>query len=100
MTKNSINKKNQYKKGELIANKLGWVGIVIENTRGNDPNIVMVEMYGFEHESGSIYTSEIAGRITKTQFEWGKKAMGYERQSSYFKGELIEVFGNTKEVIK
>jgi hypothetical protein len=92
------NPKNIYRKGEMILNAVGWPGIVIEGTRGNDPEIInIVEMFGYEHESGSIYTNEVIARLTKEQFESYKKKMGYDSdEKQYFKGELIEPIGNGK----
>ena len=96
MSKN-INAKNQYKKGELIVNNLGWAGIVMEGTRGNDPTIInLVEMFGFEHEGGSIYTDDRIGdiyverRINKAEFEALITAQGHKVGDYYFKGELLE----------
>jgi len=86
-----INAKNQYKKGEMIVNTIGWAGIVVEGTRGNDPMIVnMVEVFGFEHESGSMYTNEVARRIGRSEFEMLVKAQGHAIGDYYFKGELLE----------
>lgn len=88
--KTPINKNNQYKKGEMLVNTIGWACIVMEATRGNDPQIVpMVEVFGFEHECGSIYTNEIARRINREEFESLKKASGHENEELIFKGELI-----------
>ena len=90
------NPKNQYKKGELILNNVGWAGIVMEATRGNDPTIInMVEMFGFEHECGSIYTDSRIGdvypvkRLTKAEFEKTIADAGFKVGDYYFKGELI-----------
>jgi len=91
MTKIPINERNIYKKGEMLLNVMGWPCIVMEATRGNNPTIIqMVEVYGFEHECGSIYTNEIVARLTKAQFEDYKKKMGMENEEQYFKGELVE----------
>ena len=82
---------NQYKKGEMIINTIGWAGIVMEATRGNNPEIIpMVEMFGFEHECGSIYTNEIARRINQHEFERVIKEQGHKVGDYYFKGELIK----------
>ena len=86
-----INTHHQFKKGEMIVNMFGWPGIVIEATRGNDPAIInCVEVFGFEHESGSMYTNEVVRRIDKIEFEKLKKETGHENESIYFKGQLIE----------
>lgn len=85
------NIKNQYKKGEMLVNTIGWPCIVMEATRGNDPTIInMVEVFGVEHECGSIYTNEIASRINKVEFEEMIAAQGYEIGKYYFKGTLLE----------
>ena len=93
------NEKNIYKKGELIVNNVGWAGIVMEGTRGNDPTIInMVEMFGHEHECGSIYTDGridpdgvfVQGRIGKAEFERIITARGYKVNDYYFKGELLD----------
>lgn len=79
----------QYKKGEMILNKAGWPGIVMESTRGNDPEIIpMVEIWGFEHECGSIYTNEVVCRLTLDEFENLREQNGYNGEQ-YFKGKLI-----------
>jgi len=89
--KTEINPKNQYKKGEMLVNTIGWACIVMEATRGYNPTIIpMVEVFGFEHECGSIYTNEIARRITKEEFEEIIKANGNEVGDYYFKGKLID----------
>ncbi len=85
------NEKNQYKKGEMIVNTLGWGGIVTEATRGNDPSIVnMVEVFGIAHETGSMYTNEVAARIGKQELEMIVKIQGYTLDDRYFKGNLLE----------
>lgn len=89
--KTPINPRNQYKKGEMIVNTIGWAGIVMEATRGNNPTIIpMVEVFGFEHECGSIYTHEIARRINKNEFENFVIASGNKVGDYYFKGELLD----------
>lgn len=86
-----VNPKNQYKKGELILNVAGWPAIVMEATRGNDPTIIpMVEVFGFEHECGSIYTNEVVQRLNKVEFETYLKMTGMIAEKLYFKGKLIE----------
>lgn len=83
--------KNQYKKGEMIVNIIGWPGIVVEGTRGNNPEIIpLVEMFGFEHETGSIYTNEVVKRLTKKEFDYCRSLVGMADEHIYFKGELIE----------
>lgn len=81
---------NQYKKGEMILNTAGWPGIVIEATRGNNPSIVIVEMYGIEHESGSIYTNEIVKRLNRAEFETYKANLGHAQAEKYYKGDLVD----------
>ena len=82
---------NQYKKGEILVNTIGWVCIVMEATRGNNPTIIpMVEVFGFEHECGSIYTNEIARRITKKEAEEIVANNGQSFSDRFFKGELLE----------
>jgi len=92
MTTKLKNPKNIYKKGEMILNVAHWPAIVMEGTRGNDPEIInMVEVYGFAHECGSIYTNEVIARLTKEDFVAWKKVNGYdEKEPQYFKGELID----------
>lgn len=85
------NEKNQYKKGEMLVNTIGWPCIVLEATHGNDPQIInMVEVFGFEHECGSIYTNEIARRLNKDEFEKMVVTQGHEVNKYYFKGTLLE----------
>lgn len=90
--KKPVNKNNQYKKGEMLINLAGWSCIVMEATRGNNPTIIpMVEVYGLEHECGSIYTNEIRERVGKNLFEHYKALNGFKPdESQYFKGELVE----------
>lgn len=86
------NPKNQYKKGEMIVNTIGWPAIVMEATRGNDPQIIpMVEVFGFEHECGSIYTNEVAERILSwEEFDIWRTKVGMQNEKLIFKGQLIE----------
>ena len=89
--KTEINPRNQYKKGEILVNTIGWVCIVMEATRGNNPTIIpMVDVFGFEHECGSIYTNEIARRITKKEAEDIVKQNGQNLSETYYKGALID----------
>ena len=76
----------------MFVNIAGWPGIVMEATRGNDPTIIpMTEIFGFEHECGSIYTNEIMKRVpTVKEFNMWRSKVGMENEPIYFKGELIE----------
>ena len=86
-----INLKNQYKKGEMLINVYGWPAIVTEATRGNDPEIInCVEVFGIEHESGSMYTNEVIRRINKAEFDELRKQMGTDKENIYFKGALLD----------
>lgn len=86
--KTPINETNQYKKGELFLNKMGWAGIVMEATRGNNPTIIpMTEIFGFEHECGSIYTNEIERRISIAEF----RSIAGGKGDIYFKGKILDL---------
>lgn len=82
------------KKGTMFIDGAKWVGIVTEaeRTKNYKPHNIIncAEMYGFYHESGSKYANEVVALLTKDEFEAGKKALGFENESNYFKGELIE----------
>ena len=94
-----INKANQYRKGELVLLKANWPAIVMEATRGNNPTIInMVEVFGFAHECGSCYTSDVLKRLNGNEFEMFKKMMGFENEKHYFEGALITKPENLIEV--
>jgi hypothetical protein len=81
-----------FKKGEMIVDIGGWVGVVMQNTRGKNPTILpMMEMFGFEHECGSKYVKEVVGRITEKEFRDQIQKLGFDRDTElYFTGKLVE----------
>ena len=48
---------NEIKKGTWIMLKNGWRAQIMDNARGD---IRMADVYGFAHEMGSIYATDIA----------------------------------------
>ena len=51
-------KTNDIKKGTHILLRNGWEAIMADNARGN---IRMAQVFGYETETGSIYSHDIAG---------------------------------------
>jgi len=55
-------KTNDIKKGMWVLLRNGWHGEVWDNGRGNTR---VVDVYGFEHEAGSVYAHDIVAYAVK-----------------------------------
>lgn len=74
-----------FKKGQVGYNRgFGWPLIVTTAYYGKNPNgAVSVEVFGFEHECGSIYAKDI---IKAESVESWKSQVN---ETPYYKGELV-----------
>jgi hypothetical protein len=71
-----------------------WVGIVVEaeRTKKFGPyNIINIaEVFGFEHESGSVYANEVRSTIeTKAEFAIALNLLGFTPDQTYTKIPLL-----------
>lgn len=69
-----------------------WPLIVIERAKSDKPlTPVLSEVFGFEHESGSVYLKDI--RLTTDLAGWKEavRAQGFNPDERYFKGPLVTV---------
>jgi len=81
-------------KGTIGYNHFGWASLVMERAKSDNPlTPVLCEVWGFEHECGSMYHKE----FTPTDdFEAWKLAVAREGgtiDDRYFKGSLINSKG-------
>jgi hypothetical protein len=82
---------NKFVKG-AIGFTSSWPLIVIERARSDSPlTPVLCEVFGFEHESGSVYAKDV--RLTTDIEAWNAavKDQGFDASQRYFKGKLITV---------
>lgn len=77
-------------KGRIGYNLIGWPLIIMERAKSDKPmTAVLCEVFGFEHESGSVYHKEI---ILSDDLEVWKTAVrksGADPEQVYFKGKLL-----------
>ena len=70
-----------------------WPGIVMEAERTkkyDEYNIINVgEIFGFEHECGSLYANEVIAVLTVQEFNMWVEKQGFKNDKIYFKGKLI-----------
>lgn len=79
-----------YLKGRIGFNALGWPLILTERSRSDKPMTpVSVEVWGLEHEIGSVYLNEIS--LTDDEKIWREaiRVRGGDPDQRYFKGELL-----------
>jgi len=81
---------NTHVKGRIGYNTAGWPLIVVERAKSDKPKTaVLCEVFGLEHESGSVYHDEI---ILSDDIElWHKRVaeQGHNSDQRYFKGDLL-----------
>lgn len=83
---------NRLLKGVVGYNQFGWAAIVIERARSDKPETpVLCEVFGLEHESGSMYVKEFTPALLMSQWEESVRKMDYDPKERYFKGELLLV---------
>ena len=60
-------KTNEIKKGARILLRNGWEAIMADNMKGN---IRVAQVFGYETETGSIYSHDIAGVQDPATLRW------------------------------
>jgi hypothetical protein len=84
---------NQYVKG-AIGFTGSWPVIVIERARSDQPMTpVLCEVFGLEHESGSVYLHEITLTNQRGAWEAQVAQQGFDVAQRYFKEALIAAPG-------
>ena len=83
----------RFVKGAIGYNReFEWPLIVIERAKSDAPlTPVLCEVFGFEHESGSVYAKEIRLTTDLAGWEAAVRASGVEPTERYFKGPLVTV---------
>lgn len=81
---------NRFVKGR-VGYSGTWPLVVVERARSDKPlTPVLCEVWGFEHESGSVYLKDI--RLAGSLESWKADRSGQpDGNSIYFKGELSAV---------
>ena len=80
---------NKFVKG-AIGFTAHWPLIVIERAKSDAPlTPVLSEVFGFEHESGSVYAKDIILTTQRGSWEAQIKAQGFDVNQRYFKGPLV-----------
>jgi len=77
-------------KGKRGYNTYGWPLIIMERAKSDKPGTpVCCEVYGLEHECGSVYVEEVS--ITNDVLTWEQavKDFGHNPAQRYFKGALL-----------
>ena len=69
-----------------------WPLIVIERAKSDKPlTPVLSEVFGFEHESGSVYAKDITLTTDLAGWEEAVRRQGFQPSGRYFKGPLVAV---------
>ena len=77
-------------KGRFGYNAANWPLIVMERAKSDKPNTpVLCEVYGLEHECGSVYYREITLSDDLNEWEGAIRQMGFDPKKRYYKGGLI-----------
>ena len=79
-----------YLKGRIGYNTVGWPLIVTERARSDKPlTPVPCEVWGLEHEMGSVYLNEIT--LTDDLHTWERRVQHFSGDPAkrYFKGKLL-----------
>jgi hypothetical protein len=81
---------NTMLKGRIGYNNYGWPLIVMERAKSDKAGTpVLCEVYGLEHECGSVYNHQI--RLTDNLPAWedSLRVLGHNPKDMYFKGKLL-----------
>jgi hypothetical protein len=70
-------------KGDWCLNACGWVCRILSDVRTFAP---CCEVWGFEHEAGSVYAAELT-KITESQAYAMITKAGYDPNHQYYKGK-------------
>ncbi|MFA5298600.1 MAG: hypothetical protein WC389_10395 [Lutibacter sp.] len=77
-------------KGTIGYNPMGWACIAIERAKSDKPMTpIMCEVWGYEHECGSMYRNEFTPTNDLENWKAAVKAYGGDPDQRYFKGKLI-----------
>ena len=81
---------NRLLKGIIGYNPMGWASIVMERAKSDKPETpVLCEVWGYEHECGSMYYHEFTPTDDIENWKKAIKAYGGDPEDRYFKGELL-----------
>ena len=81
---------NKILKGTIGYNPMGWAAVVMERARSDKPDTpVLCEVWGFEHECGSMYYIEFKPATNLEEWKEAVEREGGNPDDRYFKGELI-----------
>ena len=80
----------RYIKGRVgFMRGTGWPVVILERARSEEPMTpVLCEVWGDEHESGSVYLKDIHIEGEYTADEWKAELVAMGHTSMYFKGRL------------
>jgi len=85
---------NKFVKGAIGFSQGSWPVIVIERARSDAPlTPVFCEVFGFAHESGSVYAKDLILTTQRASWEAQIKAQGFDVSQRYFKGPLVVSLG-------
>ena len=85
---------NKFVKGAIGFTSGSWPLIVIERARSDAPlTPVLCEVFGFEHESGSVYLKDITLTTQRASWEAQITAQGFDVNQRCFKGPLVVSLG-------
>ena len=91
---------NKILKGTIGYNPAGWPSIAMERARSDKPGTpVLCEVWGFEHECGSMYIEEFSPTSDIELWKQNVNQMGGNADDRYFKGELIVYNLDAKNLI-
>jgi len=77
-------------KGRIGYNSIGWPLIVMERAKSDNPQTpVLCEVWGYEHECGSVYAGEICLTNDKHRWDNDVRKMNGNPDNHYFKGKLV-----------
>lgn len=77
-------------KGRIGYNTIGWPLIVMERAKSDNPQTpVLCEVWGYEHECGSVYYNEIV--LADDLNAWKEAVIRFNGNPDkhYFKGKLV-----------
>ena len=81
---------NRLLKGVIGYNPMGWAAVVMERAKSDKPNTpVMCEVWGFEHECGSMYYSEFTPAKNIEDWKSRVRQEGGDPDDRVFKGGLL-----------
>lgn len=77
-------------------NQTKWPAIAMERARSDKPTTpVLCEVWGYEHECGSMYRSEFTPTDDFAAWRLEIDVLGFDYNERYFKGKLLNSMGET-----